>query len=103
MCKITSSGWFGRARSQVMDGLDYSLLWLTIHNLKFCPKFRKTEKLGSVKTTEWNWRKSPNGIEKKKNGPGSAQCDVEDHHQDKAKTETDGSVVAVRFRGGFGN
>lgn len=43
MCKITSSGWFGRARSQVMDGLDYSLLWLTIHNLKFCPKFKKTE------------------------------------------------------------
>lgn len=59
--------------------------------------------LKSAKTTEWNWRKSPNGIEKKKNGRGSAQCDVENHHQDKAKTETDGSVVTVGFRGGFGN
>ena len=43
MRKIVSSGWFGRASSQVVDGYDLSLLRLTTHYLKSCLKFRKTE------------------------------------------------------------
>ena len=42
-CKSASCGWWVRASSQVMDGLSLSSLLLTIHYLKFCLKFRKSE------------------------------------------------------------
>ena len=42
-CKNLSSGWLGRASSQVMDGLGLSSLRLIVHYLKSCSKFRKTE------------------------------------------------------------